>query len=196
MFRNSAPAVLLALSLACAGAQAAGAELSIDVSAGGLLPVTWASDGPALAHRGFDALVGLEYDSAISIPFRLEAGYIRASASYISPSGELYRGWEGLRLSFLTGYDIQPYSIGRTGDLQIGILVGGAITAADFSGTALAYAYPSLIAEPRIRMRLGSISHPSSGPWAALPVELMFRAGIYSLTPGLSLGWRQQLEQK
>jgi hypothetical protein len=191
----------LALSGACLIAQTGLHELRADVSAAGLLPVTWASDGPTLAHRGLDALLGLEYDSPQSLELRFELGYIGATASYISSSGELYRGWDGLRFALLAGWGFKPLRAGNLGTLRPSLLAGGALTAAVYSHTALAYAYPSLIMVPRLALVLrpaASTRAPATtasaavslgGPWLALPIELMFRAGTHSLAPGLSLGW-------
>ena len=79
--------------------------------------------------------------------------------------------------------------------MTISLLAGGALTAADYTDTALAYAYPSLVLEPRLALFFVSAgaSAPIQGPWLALPVELMFRAGTYTLSPGLSLGWSYRL---
>jgi hypothetical protein len=84
---------------------------------------------------------------------------------------------------------------GRLGRIDASLLCGGALTAAAFADTALAFAYPSLILEPRAYLRLpvSGASAPTQGPWLAIPIELMFRAGTYTLAPGLSLGWRYRL---
>lgn len=171
-------------------------EFDTDLSASALIPVSWAADSPTLRHTGLDALLGLEYDSPIALQFRLEAGYLWASPSTISPNGELYRGWEGLRIAFLAGYAFAPYRLGMIGLVEPSLLAGGALTSADYLGTALAYAYPSLVLEPRafLRLRTPKGSDILQGPWLALPVELMFRGGGYTLAPGLSLGWRYRLE--
>jgi len=195
MGREASLVILLALSAFRAGAQSGIHELYVDIAATGLLPVTWATDSPTLAHLGFDALLGLEYDLPISVPIRFEAGYLRASASRISPSGELYRGWEGLRLALLSGYNFEPSQLGALGNLYISILGGGAITAADYTDTALAYAYPSIILEPRLYLSLRSAQYRMmvQGPSLAAPIELMFRAGTRTLAPALSFGWRYRL---
>ena len=79
--------------------------------------------------------------------------------------------------------------------MAISLFAGGVLTAADYTDTALAYAYPSLVLEPRLALSFAG-SDPSEavqGPWLAIPVELMFRAGTYTLSPGLSLGWSYRL---
>ena len=63
----------------------------VDFSASGLVPITWAQDSPTLSALGFDARLGIEYDSSISLPVRLEIGYIGVGHSGIAPTGELYR---------------------------------------------------------------------------------------------------------
>ncbi len=170
-------------------------QFSTDFSASGLVPVTWASDSPTLSHLGLDILFGFEYDSPFSVPLRLEAGYINVAHSRISPSGELYRGWEGGRFALLTGYTFAPFPVGKLGDFNFSLLAGGALTAADYTGTALAYAYTSLILEPRLVLTLRGLRSRKmeQGPWLAIPVELMFRAGNHTLSPGLSLGWRYRM---
>jgi len=187
--------LLFGLSSGFAGAQGRVNSFDADFSASGLLPVSWATDSPTLSHLGFDAIVGLEYDSSISIPLRLEAGYIRISASRIAPTGELYRAWEGARFALLSGYLFAPIPVGKLAQLTASLLAGGGLTAADFTDTALAYAYPSLILEPRLALFImgAGASTPVQGPWLALPIELMFRAGTYTLSPGLSLGWSYRL---
>jgi hypothetical protein len=194
--RRSVPLLLLlGLSPCIVGAQPGIHSFAADFSASGLVPVSWASDSPTLSHLGFDANIGLEYDSPISVLLRLEAGYIGISASRIAPTGELYRAWEGARFALLTGYLSDPVEVGKLGRLAVSLLGGGALTAADYTDTALAYAYPSIVLEPRLALVLkgAGASAPVQGPWLAVPVELMFRAGTYTLSPGLSLGWSYRL---
>jgi hypothetical protein len=186
----------LTLSSALAAAPTARLrEFNIDVSGTGLLPVTWASDSPTLTHWGYDAKLGLEYDPPPAFALRLELGYLNVAASSISSSGELYRAWEGLRIALLCGYDFASIPIGELGDLAIGGLAGGAVTAGDYKGTSLAMAYPSLVLEPRLALSLRGLQSKSSaqGPWLAFPVELMFRAGTHTIASGLSLGWRYRM---
>jgi hypothetical protein len=167
-------------------------QYSVDISASGLVPYTWAEGSPTLPHYGFEATLGLEYDTPISIPIRLEIGYIRVGHSQIAPTGELYRAWDGARFALLGGYSFAPIELRKLGKLEIGILGGGALTAAEYSYTPLAYAYPSLILEPRLALELGICGKP----WLALPAELMFRAGNHTIAPGLSIGWLFPLRSK
>jgi len=183
-----------------ARAQAGVHAFNADFAFSGLLPFSWGGERPVLSHLGFDALVAFEYDSPISIPLRIEIAYLRVSPSRIAPTGELYRAWEGGRFALLSGYCFAPFPLGELGDLSVSLLAGGALTAADFTSTALAFAYPSILLEPRLALALRgssaaspSAKDPVQGPWLALPIELMFRAGTYTLAPGLSLGWRYRL---
>jgi hypothetical protein len=196
MHRGALALMALALLSAPAAAQDGVHALDNDISFSGLIPVTWASDSPTLSHLGCDALLGFEYDSPLSIPIRLELGYLGVSASRVSQGGELYRAWEGMRIALLSGYLFKPILVSKTGALAIGVLAGGVLTAADYTDTALAYAYPSLILEPRANLdfHFGRTLSASTGPWLALPCELMFRSGVYTLSSGLSLGWRFRLE--
>jgi hypothetical protein len=159
----------------------------VDFSASGLVPITWAQDSPTLSALGVDVLLGIEYDSSVSLPVRLEIGYIGVGHSRIAPTGELYRGWDGARFALLAGYNFAPIPLKDIGRLDISLMGGGALTAAAYASTPLAYAYPSAILEPRIILELGE--NAASGPWLSLPTELMFRAGDYTIAPGLSLGW-------
>jgi hypothetical protein len=162
-------------------------SFNIDFSASGLLPVTWAQDSPTLPAYGLGLQLGLEYDSTLSVPFRIELGYIAVEHSQISSSGELYRAWDGARFALFCGYNFRTIALGDFGKIRISLLVGGALTAAEYSSTALAYAYPSLILEPRAVLGVGETA--ASGPWLAIPIELMFRAGNHTIAPGASIGW-------
>jgi hypothetical protein len=164
---------------------------SLDIAAVGLVPLTWAPDSPALSHSGFEARLGLEYGSPISVPIRLELGYIGVTHSRISSTGELYRAWEGARFAILTGYSFHPTRIATLGALRVSVLGGGALSATVYKNTALAYAYPSVLIEPRAALSIGQDA--ACGPWIALPIELMFRSGARTLSPGLGLGWRWPL---
>jgi hypothetical protein len=197
MRRRSIFALFL-VSAACLGAQVQGAaprnselELYADLGLSGLMPYTWAEDGPTLSHLGMEATFGLEYRIIGRFPIRLEAGYIGVKPSVIANTGELYRGWSGGRFALLAGYEFSsiPIAICRGYRLAPAILAGGALTAAVYSNTYLAYAYPSLIVEPR----LGCEFFGGSGLVLSLPLEYMYRAGCYSLSPGLGLAWYYRL---
>ena len=125
MGRRLAFLLLLGIPSGFAGAQSGMHSFDADFSASGLVPISWATDSPTLSHLGFDALVGLEYDSPISIPLRLEAGYIRISASRIAPTGELYRAWEGARFALLSGYLFAPIPSGSSRGSTASLLGGG-----------------------------------------------------------------------
>jgi hypothetical protein len=187
---------LLSLPTVLVGAQtpnpatpkAIGSRFSLDISASGLIPYTWAEGSPSLPHYGFEANLGLEYATPISVPIRMEIGYIRVGHSKISPTGELYRAWDGARFALFGGYAFAPIELRNIGKLDISVLGGGALTAAEYTYTPLAYAYPSLVVEGRLALKIGKA--PDIGkPWLALPVELMFRAGNHTLSSGLSLVW-------
>lgn len=194
------------IALACA-ASFAGAEtslpsfsktkelspLSVDLSGSGLMPYTWATDSPTLSHWGLGINAALEYSTDFSVPIRLELGYIGVQASAVASDGESYKAWDGMRFALLSGYDFAPIALSNLGELRLSALAGGAITAAEYTGTPLAYAYPSLLVEPRLVLALKSLGVADSGPFLQIPVELQFRAGNYSLAPGLSLGFRYRI---
>jgi hypothetical protein len=192
--RNRLPfALALCLAAFPASAQALKpTPLSVDFSAAYLAPVSWGEESPALAHTGFDALAGFEVDTPFSMPLRIEAGYLMVGRSAYSSAGELYRAWDGLRLAVLTGYSFRPLRIRSSYSVTISVLAGGALTMAEYSETPLAYAYPSALLEPRAAMGV-SKELGDTGPYLALPIELMFRDGDYSLAYGLALGWRYRI---
>lgn len=167
--------------------------LSVDVSVTGLDPITWAEDSPTLTHLGIDITAGLEYATPINVPIRLEAGYTGITHSSIASDGELYRAWDGARFALLSGYTFRPIELGGMGTLKLSVLAGGAVTAAEYTSTALGYAYPSIILEPRAVLALGGIYGGDSGPYIILPVELMFRAGNHTLAPGVGIGFRYRI---
>lgn len=196
------PILVLACAASLAGAQASlpslksqkfVTPLSVDFSASGLDPVTWAEDSPTLTHLGLAITGGLEYSTPISVPIRLEVGYIGVTSSSIASSGESYRAWDGARFALLMGYNFAPLSIEGLGKLKLSLLAGGALTAAEYTGTALAYAYPSIVFEPRALLALGGIYGGDSGPYLAIPAELMFRAGSHTVAPGVALGFRYRI---
>jgi hypothetical protein len=162
-----------------------------DFSASGLRPYSWAVDGPPLAQLGYGAGLGLEYHSAISVPLRLEIGYVQISQSSIASTGELYRAWDGVRFALTTGYTFPSMALGKGRSLAVSLLAGGALTSAHYSNTSLVYAYPSLLLEPRLDYAFGLAR--DMGPWLALACELMFRDGTRTFAPGLNFGWRYRL---
>lgn len=201
-FRYVTAAILLLGALSVTGAQAKLPSLkstryvtpfSVDFAVAGLDTVTWAADSPTLTQLGLDISGALELATPISVPIRLEVGYIGVASSSIASTGESYRAWDGARIALLSGYSFAPIGIKDAGKLKLSALVGGAITAAEYSGTPLGYAYPSLILEPRALLALSGIFGGDSGPFIAIPVELMFRAGNHTLAPGIALGFRWRI---
>jgi len=206
-FRFAPVAAFCCAAAFCCGASLAGAQatlpsltstkfvtpLSVDVSVAGLDPITWAEDSPTLTHLGIDITAGLEYSTPINVPIRLEAGYTGITQSSIASDGELYRAWDGVRFALLSGYTFQPIELGGIGKLNISVLAGGALTAAEYTDTALGYAYPSIVLEPRAVLALRGIYGGDTGPYLTLPVELMFRAGNHTLAPGVGLGFRYRI---
>jgi hypothetical protein len=200
--RSISLALLLSAASLCAGAQASlpsvssrktATPLSVDASAYGLMPYSMATDSPVLGHWGYGVDAGIEYETVISVPFRLELSYFDISRSSVASTGELYKAWDGLKIALLSGYSFPPIALGDSMALVFSLLGGGAITAAEYSDTANAYAYPSIIMEARALLAFGAMPLQDSGPWIAIPAEFMFRAGNYTLSPGLSLGWRYKI---
>lgn len=206
-FRRASLAALCCAATICCGASLAEAQaalpsltsqraatpFSVDFTAEGIDAATWAQDSPTLTQLGLSLAGGLEYTTPISVPIRLEVGYIGVSTSSIASDGELYRAWDGARFALLMGYTFAPLSLEGLGKLKMSLLAGGALTAAEYTHTALAYAYPSIVLEPRALLALNGIFGADSGPYLTLPVELMFRAGNHTLAPGLGLGFRYRI---
>jgi hypothetical protein len=156
----------------------------LDVSATAFLPLTWSLEGPALPHAGLGGAAALEFDSRSWIPARLELGGFAIWPSAISSGGELYRGWNGFRSALYAGYRFPPVD-GLSGG-RFSILLGGALTAAGYRDTNLAFAYPSLAAG----LRFDPKTDADSAFFASLPLELMFRGTDLSFAAGISIGWR------
>lgn len=195
-FKRVLASLFLTSCLGLAFAQTALFEalpFSLDVSVSGLEPWTAASGSPTLSAWGLAADAGLEYTTPIHIPFRLEMGYFSTTDSSIASDGELYRGWSGARFAVLTGYTFDPIPVGDLLRLKISALAGGALTAAVYNQTPLAYAYPSILAEPRVLFVIRGIPGWDMGPFLCFPIEAQFRSGCFSLVPGLSLGFSYQL---
>jgi hypothetical protein len=115
-----------------------------DFAVSAVAPLTWYEGGPSLMQLGAGGLAGLEYDLASWVPARFEFSLFGLRPSAISSGGELYRGWQGFRIAAYSGYRFAP--IASVADGRAGLLAGGAITAAGYSDTNLAFAYPSLLA--------------------------------------------------
>jgi hypothetical protein len=190
MRRYTTTALFFILSLAATAAPAP-QGFRMDLSASGSLPVTWYEGGPALAHSGGGFAVGAEYDLASWIPGRFELSYFGDGASAISASGELYRAWHGLRIAAYGGYRLPAFDLFHSSSpllslQRVSFLAGGALTAAGYSGTNLAFAYPSLLAEARLDIGMAA----ENSFWIGLPFEYMFRGAFSTASAGLVLGWR------
>jgi len=145
------------------------------------LPVTWAEDNPTLPHFGWGLGGGAELALGRVIAARLGIDVLWIGSSSVSPEGILYRSWEGMRFSLAAGYS---FPIGR---MSLDVTAGGALTAADYRGTALVFAYPSLLARADLDipvMKQGIVR-------VGLPLELMFRGAYMDFAPGLaaSFAW-------
>ncbi|HOX32208.1 MAG TPA: hypothetical protein PLB91_07750 [Spirochaetales bacterium] len=183
MRRVSAVLLTLALGSSLAALPSPGG-FRFDLSAYAALPVTWYADGPALRHSGWGASAGAEYELEAWVPGRLELSYFGYAPSAISEGGELYRAWHGLRVAALAGYRFEPFE--ALWSSRLGLLAGGALTAAGYTDTNLAFAYPSLLAE----LRLDLAAERESFLWIGLPFEYMFRGAFRTASLGLALGWR------
>jgi len=152
------------------------AAVKLFAGASASLPITWATENPALTHLGLGLGGGAELDIGRCIALRLGADYLWIGASSVSPEGILYRAWEGLRFSLQAGY---TFSVG---DLTISALAGGALSAAYYSGTSLVFAYPSVLAGAELNLQVWKHSAVRFG----LPIEVMFRGTYTSFAAGLS----------
>jgi hypothetical protein len=182
---SAAPSAILVASflfLAASGASALGPALAfrVEAAAQGSLAATKAPDTELLSQPGYGAEIGaaLEYRSITVI--RLGFGLFRVAPSAIASDGQLYRGWDGERFSAMAGYS---WNIGWA---RLGLLAGAALSAANYLGTPLVFAYPSAIAEPRLDFRRGA----GAGFWIGLPVELVFRGSLLTPSAALALGLR------
>ena len=167
-----------------ASAPIGSAGVRMDLSLGGAVPLSWYDGGPTLAQLGWSAGAGLEYDLQSWIPFRFEMAGFGETASSISTGGELYKGWNGLRFAAYAGY--RSPSVRFLGGSRFDILGGGALTAAGYSDTNLAFAYPSLLLVARADLRPGA----GNGLVIGLPLEYMFRGELSTFAAGAFLAWR------
>jgi hypothetical protein len=149
-------------------------------------PVTTAPDNPALPHLGWGIGAGAELSVGRIRALRLGADMLFIGASSVSPEGVLYRAWDGLRLSMEAGYafPIGPFSLGIT--------AGGSLTAAEYSGTSLVFAYPSILARAEFSYRIARDGSVRLG----LPLEIMLRGAYLDVTPALSAAYAYSLPLK
>jgi hypothetical protein len=183
--RRTLPIVLLALvSVSSSLAQAAsvGAMSSaVRLFAGPSLcfPVTSAADNPSLAHFGWGLGGGVELKFRRIIAARLGADLLWIGPSSVSPEGILYRAWDGFRLSLEAGY---TFPIGA---MTMYVVAGGGLTAADYRGTSLVFAYPSILAQAGLDMPIGRHGLIRIG----VPLELMLRGTYKDFSPGISASY-------
>jgi hypothetical protein len=139
-------------------------------------PITTAPGNPSLPHLGWGIGSGAELSFGGIRALRFEADMLYIGASAVSPEGILYRAWDGLRLSLETGYafPIGPFSLGIT--------AGGSLTAAEYSGTYLIFAYPSILARAELSFRVAR----EASVRLSLPLEIMFRGAYIDVAPALS----------
>lgn len=190
---HSTPAIRLLASLFLLSASAAFPEgpsplaSSIGLFAGSSvsMPINWTPEDPALTHFGFSAGGGADLRLGRIIAARLESDFFWIGSSSLSPLGIVYRPWEGLRFSLSAGYSFGPGS----GTWRIGVLAGGALTAARYSDTSLIFAYPSILAKAELGLPLGTRGALRLG----LPLELMLRGDSRTLSPGLSAAYAYDL---
>jgi hypothetical protein len=182
--RLSLIALLCAEFLATAGFAAADTP-SITLFGGPsfLVPVTTAPDNPSLAHLGLGIGAGAELAIGRIRALRLGADLLFIGSSSVSPEGVLYRAWDGLRLSLESGY---AFPIGR---FSLGFSAGGSLTAAEYSGTSLIFAYPSIFARAELAYGLSRESSLRLG----LPIEVMFRGVYLDIAPSLSAAFAHSL---
>jgi hypothetical protein len=186
--------ILIAAGIAGADQEKAGAKAQSstgfvwDACANIGVPVTFPSSGEALPHFGFSASFGAEIVYGPFIPARVQLSAFHVDNSRLSSDWSLFRAWSGLRFAALTGLYLTPRSSSslRSGRIDTALLAGAAVSAASFSGTTLAYAYPSALLE----LRAEASSTSPLGFRASIPVELMFRGGSLTASVGLAVGMR------
>jgi hypothetical protein len=143
------------------------------------VPVTSAPGNPVLPHLGWGLGAGVELSVGRIKALRLEADLQFIGSSSVSPEGVLYRAWNGLRLSAEAGYS---FPIGL---FTLGLTAGGSLTAAEYSGTALVFAYPSILARAELSFQVTREGTLRFG----LPFEVMFRGTYLDLAPSISVAF-------
>jgi hypothetical protein len=152
---------------------------------------TFGSGGGALSYeatRPFLAAPTASLGAALS----LRSGSwllarVAASAFWVASSGFdnllfSYRAFDGGRLALETGLSL-PLR-----ELRFEALAGGAISAAEYSGTSLVTAFPSLLVEARLLLPLGSPLFPGAKIELGLPLAYSWRSEAATIEAGLSLG--------
>lgn len=147
------------------------------------VPVSTAPGNPALPHLGWGIGAGAELSIGRIRALRLGADMLVIGASPVSPEGVLYRAWNGLRLSMEAGYAFP------IGPLSLGITAGGSLTAAEYSGTSLVFAYPSILARAEFSYRISRNGSVRLG----LPLEVMLRGAYLDVAPAISAAFAYSL---
>jgi hypothetical protein len=149
------------------------------------VPVTSDRYDPTLAHYGWGLGGGAELAVNRFIALRLGFDALWIKPSPVSPEGILYRGWEGLRISLTSGYAF-PLSA-----MTVEVAAGGALTAAEYRGTSLVFAYPSLMVQADLVLPLLA----NGAVRLSLPLELMLRGSYVDFSPGLSASYVWSIPQ-
>jgi hypothetical protein len=140
------------------------------------VPVTTAPGNPALPHPGWGIGAGAELSVGRIRALRLGVDMLFIGASSVSPEGVLYRAWDGLRISLESGYEFP------IGPFSLGITAGGSLTAAEYDGTYLIFAFPSILARAELAYRIAREASVRLG----IPLEIMFRGTYLDVAPALS----------
>jgi hypothetical protein len=175
--------LLSAIALhAKSGGEQNGWPFSIGLDAGAVGRIAWTQtrDTPLLSQLGYGGDFGIFCRLGPVVPLRLGISWIRLRPSTISSDGQLYRGWDGTRFSAEAGY---RFEFDRFG---LELLAGASLTAANYLGTPLVFAYPSALAEPRLDYRIWN----GFALWLGLPCELAIRGSVLTPSAGASLGIR------
>lgn len=191
---------LLALSAALVCAETASSGPStpekvvwrLDAGVSGAWVPSWEEERPFLSAAGFGFDTGVEAALGGWIIGRGSLGFLSVGGSEFDESLWHYRAFWSMRLSAETGFRLMA------GQVELGLLAGGAISASKYTSTSLVTAYYSLIAEPYalVPIHVQGIHLPGLCLSFSIPCEYLFRGAAQSISLGGEVGVNIPLGKK
>lgn len=184
--------LLCALSAAMAWAEPASSGPSgptkvvwrLDAGFSGAWVPSWEEERPFLSAAGFGFDAGMEAALGSWIIGRGGLGFLSVGGSEFDESLWQYRAFWSMRLSAETGFRFMA------GQVELGLLAGGAISASKYTSTSLVTAYYSLLAEPYVLVpiQVRGVDIPGLCLSFSIPCEYLLRGAAQSLSLGGEVG--------
>lgn len=191
---------LLALGAASAWAEPASSDPSspakvvwrLDAGFSGAWVPSWEEERPFLSAAGIGFDTGIEAALGGWIIGRGSLGFLSVGGSEFDESLWHYRAFWSMRLSAETGFRFMA------GQVELGLLTGGAISASKYTATSLVTAYYSLTTEPYVLVpiHVRGINVDGLCISASIPCEYLFRGAARSLALGIEAGVNIPLGKK